>query len=137
MRRREFIAGLTGATVAWPLAAHAQQRGMPVIGILIAGAPEQPIQKKSLAAVIEGLGETGYVEGRNVAIEYRYARNDLDRLPQLAAELVRRRVAVLVTGTDVTALAAKEATKLMPIVFAVSGDPVEMGLVTSLNHPGI
>src|SRR6516225_7737765 len=133
MRRREFIAGL-GSAAAWPLAARAQQPAMPVIGFLSALSAELDY-KDVTVPFLQGLKETGYIEGQNVGIEYRYAENQYYRLPALAAELVRRRVAVIVGGTA-AALAAKAATTTIPIVFVAAADPVASGLVANLNRPG-
>lgn len=134
MRRREFI-GLIGSVAAgWPLAARAQQP-MPVVGYLGSASPEAWATR--LKAFREGLSEAGFDEGRNLAVEYRWAEGNLDRLPQLARELVRRNVSVLVTpGSAPAALAAKAATTIIPIVFETGADPVEAGLVTNLRHPG-
>jgi len=134
MKRREFIAVLGGAAGSWPLAAHAQQLAMPMIGFLSTRSAKD--SGKIVAAFKTGLEEAGFTEGKNFSTQYRFAEGQLDRLPQMAADLVRRPVAVLVAvGGSSSALVAKRATSAIPIVFVIGGDPVGLGLASSLSRP--
>jgi putative tryptophan/tyrosine transport system substrate-binding protein len=136
MRRRDFIKVITSSAVTWPLAARAQQPAMPIVGLLDQRSPDELADR--LRGFRQGLRDSGFVEGRNVAIDYRWAENNLDRLPDLAADLVRRQVAVIATTSGVSpTLAAKAATTTIPVIFVVGDDPVKLGLVANLARPTI
>ena len=134
MRRREFIALLSGAAAPWPIAARAQQAAMPVIGFLSGGSPE--LFAPYVDAFLSGLNEAGFVNERNCAIAYRWARGRYDELPSLAAELVDLRVTVFAASGRTAVLAAKAATSVIPIIFLIGGDPVRLGLVSGFHRPG-
>jgi ABC-type uncharacterized transport system substrate-binding protein len=136
MRRREFIPLLGGAAAAWPLAARAQQSATPIVGFMNINTSAESASDL-VAAFRQGLKETGFVEGQNVAVEYRWAQGQYDRFPELAAEFVRRQVAVIAaTGGEPSPQSAKAATQTIPIVFTANGDPISEGLVTNLRQPG-
>ena len=136
MRRREFICFFGSVAATWPLAARAQQSALPVVGYISAASAQSYAQQRQLSAFLKGLTEAGYVDGRDVTIEYSWAEDRIDRLPAMVADLVHRQVAVIATTTTPAALAAKVATTTIPIVFELGGDPVQLALVPSLNRPG-
>jgi putative tryptophan/tyrosine transport system substrate-binding protein len=135
MKRREFITLFAGVTAAWPLAARAEQPAMPLVGFVNAGAA-RGLRQSQLEAYLKGLGETGFIDGQNVSIEYHWAEGQNDRLPAIMADLVHRHVSVIAATTTPAALAAQAATTAIPIVFETGSDPIQLGLVGSLNSPG-
>src|SRR5262245_51049557 len=134
MRRRDFIKVVAGSAAAWPLRTRAQQAAMPVVGFLNAASAQN--RTRQFAAFLKGLGEVGYVDGRDVRVEVRWADGQNDRLPAMAADLVHRKVAVIAATSTPAALAAKSATTTIPIIFELGSDPVQLGLVSSLSRPG-